>query len=92
MSVLFYIPHSNGRTPRLRGVIERLASETKGEVYRRFDDLFHRLSHPMGEQTTALLVADTREDLSDLVSIGELLEDVRILLIVPDREPDTLSE
>ena len=44
----------------------------------------------MGREILVLL-ADTRERLEDLTGLGDLLEDNRLILVVPDGEPGTLS-
>ena len=40
----------------------------------------------------AILLASSREELQDILSIRELLEDTKIILIVPDTNPDTVAK
>ena len=42
-------------------------------------------------QEVLVLLAETRERMAELIRLGDLLEDSRLILIVPDQAPDTLS-
>ena len=39
----------------------------------------------------AILLAASKEELQELVSVGELLEDIRIILVLPDTDRDTVA-
>ena len=55
-------------------------------------DLTRRLRQPQNNIGIALLTAKTKQDLEDLVALRELLSDIRVILILPDRDHDTISK
>jgi hypothetical protein len=62
------------------------------EVYRDVVDLIDRLRHPFNDPTIAVLVADSRECLRELLVLRHLFRNFRIILILPDRKPETVSK
>ncbi|NVM57217.1 MAG: hypothetical protein HWN51_03755 [Desulfobacterales bacterium] len=40
----------------------------------------------------AVLLAASREELSDILSIRDLLTDIRVILVLPDRDDDTIAK
>jgi hypothetical protein len=92
MNVLYYATETEGTGARLQRVIETLVPEEKREVYRTIDGLSSMLCQPKDYYfTVAVLLAASRKDLADFLSIHYLLFDVRIILILPDREDDTVA-
>jgi len=63
------------------------------KVCRSIESLSHWLRQPADDlPIAAVLLAARSEDLSDLLSIRDLLRDVRIILILPDREANTIAQ
>lgn len=91
MNLLFYQPTNNGPGEYLREVIHTLVSEEKTEIYATIEDLSFRLRQPMFDVALAILLASSNSDLLDLLLLRDLLLDVRIILILPDRRRDTIS-
>ena len=92
MNVLFYSRETEEAGERLERMVEVLIPEEKREVYRTIHSLSSRLRRPKDcDLTIAVLLAAGRKDLADILSIHDLLCDVRIILILPDREEDTVA-
>ena len=91
MTVLFYSTKKNDAEERLFRVVELLLPEKKIELYRSIDDLSRQLRQPVFSPRIAVLLASSPEELENIISIRELLEDIKIILIVPDINPATLA-
>jgi hypothetical protein len=92
MTLLIYSKNVNGAEKRLFRVIELLLPENKFEFYRSIDDFTLRLRQPVFNPRIAILLASSRDDLQNILSIRELLEDTKIILIVPDTNPATVAQ
>lgn len=92
MILVYYGTVTDGAGQRLQRVIEELVPKAELEVYGTIKKLAARLRQPVGDVTMAVLLAATREDLSQILSICDLLCYVRIMLILPDREEDTIAK
>jgi len=90
MKLFLYAPDRSRSGKRLQRVIEALVSKEDTEIYRTTDGLTFRLRQPRHDPHIAVLLAASREDLSDILSLRDLLCDVRIMLVLPDRERDTI--
>ena len=91
MNLLLYRTAAEGTGERLQSVIETLAPKVKAEIACTLDRLSCRLRQPKDDFTIAVLLAASRNDLADILSIHDLLCDIRIILILPDREDDTVA-
>ncbi len=88
MNLFFYSTEIGGH---LQGLVEALVPEEKVEVYRTIRSLSERLSLPRSSPAIAVLHARSKRELSDIVSLGHLFNDVRVILILPDREDETIA-
>ena len=71
--------------------MEIVVPEGKRTTYRDIQTLSQRLREPAEGQRIVLLTASSRQDLSLIQSIRGLLSDESIILILPDREADTIA-
>ncbi len=92
MGVLFYAADIKGTGKPLWDLFQDLSSEYQREFFQTIDTLSQKLRQPSGVQTIAVLLASTQKELSDILTIKNLLEDVRIILILPDRDKKTVSK
>ncbi|MBW1741791.1 MAG: hypothetical protein JRJ42_11835 [Deltaproteobacteria bacterium] len=92
MNLLFYKPGTNEAGEQLQRVIEALVPRRKTEIYRTMESLSGRLRQSKYDLAIAVLLAASSEDLMELLSIRDLLDDVRIILVLPDRENDTIRK
>ncbi len=92
MALLIYSTRTEGAEERLLRVIGLLHPENKFEICRSIGELSKRLRQPSFNPTIAILLASSREDFEDILSIRDLLWDTKIILIVPDTSPDTIAK
>jgi hypothetical protein len=90
MNVLFYSRVKEGVGERLQHAIERLSNQGKIEVHRTIASLTRSLCRPAIGQFVAVLLAASKEELLGLLSIRDLLLDKRVILLLPDRNEDTI--
>lgn len=87
MKILFYSSIGLGIEETLRTLIP----EEGIEVFRSLEDLSGRLRRLCGNDTIVLLRAGDRQELSRIVSLCDLFQRLRVILLVPDREDETIS-
>ena len=94
MKLLLYAGDSHGPGHQLQKMLEAFEMKTDIEIFRTVDGLSHELiqSHIHYDDAIAVLIPGSREDLRDLLSIRDILVDVRVVLILPDREKDSVSK
>lgn len=91
MRLLFYLHVKNGAGKRLQRLILSLVPKEKIEIYHDFESLRLRLHRPKYDLDVAILVTGGGEELDGIIAIRDLLRDLRIILILPNRESDTIS-
>ena len=77
---------------RLQRIVEAVVSEKNVKIYRTIDALSGGLRQPRNDVSVALLLASSRMDLHELVSLRDLLWDIKIILILPDSDPETIAK
>ena len=92
MELLIYSTKNKGAGERLLSVMRLLLPEKKYELCRSIEELSQRLRQPIFNPTIAILLALSRKELQGILSIRHLLEDTKIILIVPDTNPDTVAK
>ena len=92
MSLLFFSRELNGAGERLKGIIEAHVPEHEIEIYRDIETLSARFHKPTYNLTALILLAAARKDLTDLLHTHRLFNDIPIILILPDREENTILE
>ena len=92
MTVLIYSIKTKGAGERILQVMETVVSEGNVDIYRTIDALSRGLRQPRNDMTIALLLASSKEDLLDLLSIRDLLWDMKIILVLPNSDPDTVAK
>ena len=91
MTLLIYSTTTSLEEKRLLRIIELMLPEKKFKFYRTIDDFSQRLRQPVLKQRIVILLLNSPKELEDVLSIRELLEDAKIILIVPDTNPATLA-
>lgn len=91
MKVLFYSATKNGAGKTAQSVVEDRVPKKDLEVYRSIESFSNRFRQFSGDVAAAVLVAESTESLLDLFSIRDLFTDIRIILILPDRQDETVS-
>jgi hypothetical protein len=81
--------HSASKWPFDR--IETMVSMEARETYSDLDSLHRRLCRPRYGLAIAVLVAATGEELGELLAMRDLLADLRLILVLPDRNRETIA-
>lgn len=90
MSVLFFSSEMKGRLKELLRVIETDVPEEEIEVYSNLEDLIQKLRRPRRNLAVIILAAVAAQELERLLLIQDLFDDLPVLLILPDSDPETL--
>jgi hypothetical protein len=91
VDLVFYSPVSGNSEKRLQRVIESVVPGWEGAVCRSIDDLSEQLLQPKNDLAIALLLAEKKGDLEDLLSMSNLFRTMRIILVAPDRDKETIA-
>ena len=75
----------------LENLIRIHLPEVDMEIYRTINHLLHRLGQFIDNSGIAVLSVTNREELMSILSISYLFRDIRIILITPNREADTIA-
>jgi len=75
---------------RLQGFIKTLVSDKDIEVMRSKETLAKRLSQVPCGQAIVVLITGDRQDLTYFLSRIHLLRKARVLLVIPNQEPETV--
>jgi hypothetical protein len=92
MKILFYITQSDPVAEQLQNVIETFSWKDQLDMCRTLESLKHRLCRPSNDLDIVVLTAVNEEELLQIHSLSDLLSDLRIVLILPDRKPGTVSK
>lgn len=90
MSVLLYVPVSESIREKVENEIKKLVPAEEIETYRTKNELSSRLRGLRKDITVAVLVATNKKNFLEILSLRESLEDLRIILLLPDRKEDTI--
>jgi hypothetical protein len=69
----------------------KMVPDSHIEYCHTFDELSHWLRRPIYECFVAVLIAADREELSGFLKLKDLLSYVKLILIVPDQDDETLT-
>jgi hypothetical protein len=76
---------------QFRSDIKTLVSENEVEILNTPESLAKRLLQISSRQSIVVIVTKEREELVCLLPIVHLLRKVRVILVVPDQEPETIK-
>ena len=91
MKLLFFASMINEAGERIKGLVEKLVPGVNIEIYRTIDEFSARFHKPRDDVFVAVLLAGSRKELLDFLSLINLFRDIRIILIIPDQEKETLA-
>jgi hypothetical protein len=95
MRVLFYASKNDETVNLLRKIIDTVLKgknlEGNLECYQTIDRLSQSLQMPEDKQVIAVLLPHNRDELLKICSIRYLLHDLRLILVLPDEEDETIS-
>ncbi len=88
--VILYSMFIEGTGEQLRKMIENIVPNENTEIYSTIDTLGKRLRRPSYNIAIAVLLISSREELRDVLSIRHLFDNIKIVLILPDRNNETI--
>ena len=92
MNIILYV---NGKettkSELLIKTVELKAVNANLEIYHHFEDLFERINRLPKDIDAAILYAQSVGQLSGMIALKDLMDGVRVLLILPNREKNTVS-
>ncbi len=92
MSVLLYASPANAAGKRLQRIIETLVPNEQLEICRSIEGLSERLRRPFYSRLTGVFLVASDKELSNLLSIRNMLHDLRFILVLPDSEKNTVTK
>ena len=91
MNVLFYATMKDGIGELLQQEVETVVPAENLDVFRTIESLYQRLRRPLYDLAVAVLLTASTKELLEMISIGDRLLDIRIILILPNRKKETIS-
>jgi hypothetical protein len=91
VNIVLYSKEMNGVSENLQKTMETLVPKTWIEPYHTVEGLSERLSQPTHNALIAVVLPKNREDLRDVASMQHLLYDVRSIVILPDKDEETMA-
>lgn len=91
MAVIFYRSIADDTARRLQEAIEAGVSDGKSETFESIKGLSDRFRQPARSECIAILLIMTRAELREILLIKDLFDDVRVILILPDKLSETIS-
>lgn len=92
MKLICYANPDDEAGQRIEAVIHELISRADTEICQTVASLSRRLRQPGNGVTIAILLTISKKDLGDILSLSDLLSDLRIVLVLPDRDKDTIAK
>ena len=94
MEILIYVKRKTASLELLHREIDKINSYNIVNEFNNFDTLCQQLKNntiTRNNRTIALLLIDDREDLQEVIKKHNQLSETRIILILPDKEPETIK-
>ena len=92
MAVILYLPQKERSAEHLLRIIKEAIPDQKIEIISSIDDLSLRLHQPMLNISVAVLYAANRSELMEIICLGGILGELRVILVLPDSNPDVLDK
>lgn len=91
MCLLYYRPPQNIIAEKLQFIIESEMPDHQLEIFYSINGLSERLSQSARGNCAAVILAENINDLRNIFALKNLLKDIRIILILPDRTEEVIS-
>lgn len=90
--LLFFSTEMKIPEERLLEAVKTLVPEERFEICRTRKELFQKLRLRVNSSLIAILFVAKNDDLEDILSLRELFHDVKIILVLPNRQNHTISK
>ncbi len=91
MNILFFSSIKTEFGEKVKKIIEAEVYSDQIEKCRSVEEVSGRLRQPLGDLRIAIIQVKSKEELLEIDAIKFLLFGLRIILILPDRDKDTVS-
>jgi len=91
MQLLLYSREDDQIRKRLEAAVREVIPESKIELLQRLADFRDRLRMPVEPDSIAVLSASDREELKQMQLLRELLTEIYVILVIPDRKDGTIK-
>ena len=91
MKCIFYEKKSGIIAGQIIGLLKASAIENKTELYHTIKTLSQRLTRPIDGLAIMVLIAGDRKDLLNILAIQKLFVFIKIIIILPDREDESVK-
>ncbi len=91
MNLLIYATLANDASKRLIEVVAGLTEKENTEIFNTLDSLTSRLVKLRRAQTVVVLLGATEKEVSDALSFSKFFHEYKLILILPDRDEQTMS-
>jgi hypothetical protein len=92
MKLITYISPEAPEAEILWRAIERAVSPEQVQVHESATELVERLKTGLYGLHVVLVLAPSKEDMAKLVDAQDALDRFRVVLFIPDQDPETLSQ
>lgn len=90
--LLLYTPLAHRASYRLEEAVATVVSQQATEIVHTPKGLARRLRKPDNGLEVAVILAASRKRLRELQSLDQILESLRLILILPDAAPQTIAQ
>ncbi len=91
MELILYKKDFDDFEAKICGVIESVVSKEKTAIFRSVEGMIERILHLTNNPEIAVLIIKSKEELLQLYSSLNVLRRAEMLLILPDRNPETIK-
>ena len=92
MAILFYLPEKKEAGARLYKIVKNVLAGKEIKLCKTIKDMTKCLHQKIAHFRIAVLYLETRRDILDVQSLSEYLGDVKLILVLPDGDPLTISQ
>lgn len=92
MSVILYLPQKESTETDLLRIIKNAIPAQAIEIYPSIDELSDRLHQTLLDVSVAVLYAASRAELMEIIYLGDILSELKVVLVLPDSDPDVLDK
>ncbi len=91
MQLLYYSSGKGQNAKRLEAAVRKVIPESQMAFFKRLDDFRRRLQMLVEPDSIAVLSASNRQELQQMQALRELLPEIYVILVIPDRKKSTIE-
>jgi len=91
MALILYLSRGGKFEERLRKIVQETVPKEKVEVYRTLEGLSSRLHKSIFDIRAMVISVSNREELLGFLYLRDFLNDLRIVLILSEDDPETIA-